>query len=143
MRSNAPILLAEDDEVDVMTIRRAFKELNVTNPLVVVGNGEEALAHLRNPEAEHPCIILLDLNMPRMGGIEFLAIVKDDSYLRRIPVIVLTSSHEERDRTASFDKSVAGYMVKPVDYQQFVEVIRTIDLYWTVSELSSDNPAGE
>ena len=143
MRSNAPILLAEDDEVDVMTIRRAFKELNVTNPLVVVSNGEEALAHLHNLEAERPCIILLDLNMPRMDGIEFLTIMKDDPDLRRIPVVVLTSSYEEQDRTASFDKSVAGYMVKPVDYKQFIEVIRTISLYWTVSELSDENTASE
>jgi CheY-like chemotaxis protein len=136
MQSNAPILLVEDDEVDVMTIRRALNELKVTNRLDVTGNGEEALIHLRDSTNERPCIILLDLNMPRMGGIEFLEIVKDDPNLRRIPVVILTSSREAQDRHNGFDKSVAGYMVKPVDYKQFVEVLRTINLYWTLSELS-------
>ena len=79
--------------------------------------------------------ILLDLNMPRMNGIEFLRIVKADPALRRIPVVVLTTSREEEDKLNSFDLSVAGYMLKPVDYQKFVEVVKTIDLYWTLSEL--------
>ena len=138
MRSNAPMLLVEDDEIDVMTIRRALKALNVTNHLDVAGNGEEALAHLRHADTLRPCIIMLDLNMPRMGGLEFLGIVKDDPILRRIPVVILTSSREEQDRIASFDKSVAGYMVKPVDYEQFVEVVRTLDLYWTLSEMPGE-----
>jgi CheY-like chemotaxis protein len=136
MQNNAPILLVEDDEVDVMTIRRALSDLKITNRLYVTGNGEEALVHLRDGDNQKPCIILLDLNMPRMGGIEFLEVVKDDPNLRRIPVVILTSSREAKDRHEGFDKSVAGYMVKPVDYKQFVEVIRTIDLYWTLSELS-------
>jgi CheY-like chemotaxis protein len=119
-----------------MTIRRALSDLKITNRLYVTGNGEEALVHLRDGDNQKPCIILLDLNMPRMGGIEFLEVVKDDPNLRRIPVVILTSSREAKDRHEGFDKSVAGYMVKPVDYKQFVEVIRTIDLYWTLSELS-------
>lgn len=135
MRSSNPILLVEDDKVDVMTIRRALRELKVTNQLDVAGNGEEGLAHLKHPDTLEPCIILLDLNMPRMGGLEFLAIIKQDDRFKRIPVIVLTSSQEEQDRINSFNHSVAGYMVKPVDYHQFVEVVRTIDLYWTLSEV--------
>lgn len=130
-----PILLVEDDQVDAMTVQRALKGINVTNRLDIVGDGEEALAFLRDPENERPCIILLDLSMPRMTGIEFLQVAKQDEALRRIPVVVLTASTEEQDKVDSFNLSVAGYMVKPVDYQQFVEVVKTIDLYWTLSEL--------
>ena len=135
MRGTKPILLVEDDQVDAMTVRRALREINVTNRLKIVGDGEAALAFLRTPENESPCIILLDLNMPRMNGIEFLRVAKQDETLRRIPVVVLTSSREEQDKVDSFHLGVAGYMIKPVDYQQFVEVMRTIDLYWTQSEL--------
>ena len=119
MRPNTPILLVEDDDVDQMTVRRALKEIHVTNALQVVGNGEEALTLLRDPACDRPGIILLDLNMPRMNGVEFLRIVKDDAQLRRIPIVVLTSSREERDRVESFNLGVAGYMIKPVDYRQF------------------------
>lgn len=139
MRTSKPILLVEDDSIDVMTIRRALKILKVSNPLDVAGNGEEALAHLRTPGTVLPCIILLDLNMPRMSGLEFLGIIKADPALRRIPVIILTSSREEQDRIAGFEKQAAGYMVKPVGDDQFVEVIKTIDLYWTLSEHPGDD----
>ena len=130
-----PILLVEDDQVDVMTVKRALKEIKVTNPVVNLENGEEALKYLRNPESEKPCIILLDLNMPIMNGIEFLQVMKQDSQLKRIPVIMLTTSEEQQDKINSFDLGVAGYMAKPVDYRQFVEVMRTIDAYWTISEV--------
>ena len=135
MRSQKPILLVEDDRVDAMTVKRALKDINVTNRLDVVGNGEEALAFLRDEKNEKPCIILLDLNMPKMNGIEFLKIAKQDDWLKRIPVVVLTTSKEEQDRIESFKLSVAGYMIKPVDYRQFVEVIRAINLYWMLCEL--------
>ena len=135
MRDNKPILLAEDDQVDAMTAERAFKEIQVTNPRVIVENGEEALEYLKNTNNEKPGIILLDLNMPRMNGVEFLKIVKKDDELKRIPVIVLTTYKEEQDKVESFNFGVAGYMIKPVDYQKFVEVVRTISLYWTLSEL--------
>ena len=135
MRSSKPILLVEDDQVDAMTVQRALREINVTNRLDTTHNGEEALSFLRNPENEHPDIILLDLNMPKMNGIEFLKIVKQDNDLKIIPVVVLTTSQEEQDRVDSFNLGVAGYMIKPVDYIKFVEVIKTIDLYWTISEL--------
>jgi CheY-like chemotaxis protein len=128
-------LLLEDDDVDAMTVKRALRDIKVINELIVAENGEKGLAYLRNPDCERPCIILLDLNMPRMNGLEFLQVVKQDLELRRIPVVVLTSSREEQDRVESFDLGVAGYMLKPVDYQQFVEIVRAIDLYWTLSQL--------
>ena len=133
--SSQAILLVEDDEVDAMTVRRALKELHVANPLQQVENGEETLSFLRDPGKARPCIILLDLNMPVMGGIEFLQAVKGDAALRRIPVVVLTTSDEQQDKLASFDLGVAGYIRKPVDYKQFVEAVRSIDTYWTLSEL--------
>ena len=135
MRSEKPILLVEDDAIDRMTVERALREIRVTNTLEMVGNGEEALEFLRDPAREQPGIILLDLNMPKMNGIEFLKFVKADESLRRIPVVVLTTSKDEQDRVDSFSLGVAGYMVKPVDYMQFVEVVKAIDLYWTLSEL--------
>lgn len=139
MRNCKPVLLVEDDTIDAMTVRRAFKDLKVTNPLIHRLNGEEALAHLTAEDHEEPCVILLDLNMPKMNGLEFLKIVKADPSLKKIPVIVLTTSNEERDIVESFKRSVAGYIIKPVDYQKFVEAIRTIDLYWTLSELPEGN----
>jgi CheY-like chemotaxis protein len=138
MRGEKPILLAEDDQVDAMAIKQAFKTIHVTNRVDIVGNGEEALSYLRNSENERPCIILLDLNMPKMDGIEFLRIAKQDKTLGSIPVVVLTTSGEEQDKVDSFSLGVAGYMLKPVDYQKFVEVVKTVDLYWTLSELPEE-----
>jgi CheY-like chemotaxis protein len=135
MRSSKPILLVEDDQVDAMTVKRALKDIHVTNRLDITNNGEEALAFLRNSENDKPGIILLDLNMPKMNGIEFLKVAKKDDDLKKIPVVVLTTSKEDQDKVDSFNLGVAGYMIKPVDYLQFVEVVRTIDLYWTLSEL--------
>jgi CheY-like chemotaxis protein len=135
MKSSArPILLVEDDQVDVLTTRRALREIHVTNPLVVCENGEEGLAWLR-AAAEPPCLVLLDLNMPVMNGIEFHERIKRDARLRRIPTVVLTTSDEQEDKARSFDLGIAGYMAKSVDYRRFVEVMRSIDMYWTVSEL--------
>ena len=142
MRNCRPIMLVEDDTIDAMTVRRAFRDLNVTNPLAHALNGEEALAYLQDSANERPCVILLDLNMPKMNGIEFLKVAKADPPLRRIPVVVLTTSNEERDIVDSFKLSVAGYIVKPVDYRKFVEAIQTIDLYWTLSELPGDAEDG-
>jgi CheY-like chemotaxis protein len=133
MKTKKAILLVEDDRVDAMTVERALKDVHVTNRLDLAQDGEKALEYLKTHEA--PCVILLDLNMPRMNGIEFLQIVKSDSVLKKIPVIVLTTSESDQDRLGSFELSVAGYMIKPVDYKNFLAVIRTIDLYWTLSEL--------
>lgn len=133
--TNKPILLVEDDQVDAMTVQRALRELHVTNPLVRRENGEEGLAYLRDAGVAPPCIILLDLNMPVMNGIEFLQAVKRDPLLKAIPVVVLTTSAEQQDKVNSFNLGVAGYMAKPVDYRQFVEVVRSINTYWTISEM--------
>ncbi len=135
MRVNSkPILLIEDDSVDAMTVKRALRELRVTNPLAHVENGEEALDYLRDANNERPCLILLDINMPVMNGIEFLQAVKALPELKLIPVVALTTSVEQEDKVDSFELGVAGYMRKPVEYQQFVEMIRTVDAYWTISE---------
>lgn len=135
MRSSRPILLIEDDRVDVMTLERAMKDLNVTNPVVNVRNGEEALRYLRNEANQKLCLILLDLNMPKVNGIEFLQLAKADEMLKNIPVVMLTTSTEQQDITESFKLGAAGYMVKSIDYKRFVEIIKVIDLYWTLSEL--------
>lgn len=136
MDSTRLILLAEDDMVDVMTVKRALRDIESTNPLKVVNNGEEILAYLRNDENPRPGIILLDLNMPRMNGIEFLREREEDPVLKTIPVIVLTSSREDQDRLETFKLSISGYMIKPVDYSQFVDVMQTIKKYWSMSELA-------
>jgi CheY-like chemotaxis protein len=139
MKSYKPILLLEDDSVDAMTVKRALRDLKVTNKLVRATNGEEALEYLRDETNAKPCVILLDLNMPKMNGIEFLSIAKADDALRKIPAIVLTTSKDDRDKVDSFKLSVAGYIVKPVDYKKFVDAVKIINLYWTLSEL----PNGE
>ncbi len=139
MRNSRPVLLVEDDSIDAMTVRRAFRELRVVNPLQHVINGEEALTYLRDEANDKPCVILLDLNMPKMNGTEFLKVAKADLTLRKIPVVVLTTSSEERDVVETFQLNVAGYIIKPVDYKNFVEAVRTIDVYWTLSELPEEN----
>ena len=136
MRNAKPILLVEDDQIDTMTVIRALKELHVTNRVEHVENGEAALGYLNDPAKNPPCLIMLDLNMSVMGGIEFLRVAKGNGpHLKRIPVVVLTTSEEQQDKIESFNLGVAGYIRKPVDYQRFVETMRTIDAYWTVSEL--------
>ena len=130
-----PIMLIEDDSVDAMTVKRAMRELHVTNSLIHCLNGEEGLKYLTDPEAEKPFVILLDLNMPKMSGIEFLKAVKTYAELKPIPVVVLTTSKERQDVQASFELGAAGYMIKPVDYVKFMEVINTVMLYWRLSEL--------
>lgn len=138
MHTQKPILLVEDDQIDQKTIKRALEEIRVSNKLLIVNNGEEALTFLRNNDNPKPGIILLDLNMPRMNGIELLHILKQDNLLMQIPVVVLTTSEEERDKTESFKLSVAGYMAKPIDYVKFVDVMRSINQYWTLSEFPKD-----
>ncbi len=138
MRSSKAIMLVEDDAVDALTVKRALSDLKVTNPLIHKPNGEEALRYLTDDNSQKPCVILLDLNMPKMNGIEFLKHIKLQEDLKRIPVVVLTTSRDEQDIIETFQLNVAGYMIKAVDYKKFVETIRAIDLYWTVSELPSN-----
>lgn len=135
------VLLVEDDEVDVMNIRRAFKRGNITNPLYVAGNGLDALDMLRGGDSQPPAIpserrlVLLDLNMPRMGGIEFLQELRADPILKMTPVIVLTTSNADQDRVQAYDLNVAGYLLKPVTFPSFVEVVTMLNKYWTLSEM--------
>jgi CheY-like chemotaxis protein len=134
------MLLVEDDELDVMNVERAFKKNHISNPLFIASNGIEALAMLRgqNGYAAIPPtrrIILLDVNMPRMGGIEFLRELRADPELAPTTVIVLTTSDEDRDKVEAYKLNVAGYILKPVTLQAFVEIMATLNNYWTVSEL--------
>jgi len=128
-------LLVEDDREDAMTVCPALKDLKVTNRLIHAVNGEEALEYSRSESNKKPCVILLDLKMPKMDGIEFLKIAKADKGLKKIPVVMLTTSKQEQDVVESFKLGVAGYIVKPADYKKFVDAIRTINLCRTLSEL--------
>ncbi len=132
MSAAGPILLVEDDEVDVLTVKRTFRDLKISNPLTLAGNGEEALALLRDPEQPRPVIILLDLNMPRMNGFEFLHAAREDGVTDGVPIVVLTSSRYDQNLVEGANPLVAGYMIKPVDYHKFVDVMRAIDLSWTL-----------
>ena len=130
------ILLVEDDEVDVMNVRRAFQRNNIANPLFVAGNGVDALEQLRNGSIPRDRrIILLDLNMPQMNGIEFLREVRRDPELQSIPVVVLTTSNDERDRIEAYNLNVAGYLLKPVTFSNFCEVMTALNKYWALMEL--------
>jgi len=130
------ILLVEDDQVDILNVRRAFLKHNIANPLFVAENGVEGLEMLRNgtvPPTRR--IVLLDLNMPMMNGIEFLRALRADPELRLTPVVVLTTSNDERDRTEAYNLNVAGYILKPVTFMNFGDVMTTLNRYWALVEL--------
>ncbi|HLL82955.1 MAG TPA: response regulator [Longimicrobium sp.] len=130
------ILLVEDDEVDVMNIRRAFKKGNISNPLFVAGNGIEALQMLRGQEVPRTRrLVLLDLNMPRMNGIEFLRELRADPELSPTPVVVLTTSDAERDKVEAYNLHVAGYLLKPVTFSNFCETMASLNKYWALVEM--------
>ncbi len=128
MQNSKPILLVEDDGVDAMTVKRALGDLKVTNPVVEVTNGEEALRYLINDGNVRPCLILLDLNMPKMNGLEFLKVIKADDTLKSIPVFVLTTSTAQEDTIESLRLGASRYMVKSIDYEEFLETIKIINL---------------
>jgi CheY-like chemotaxis protein len=132
-RDIKPVLLVEDDAVDAMSVKRAFQFLHIQNELIHAENGEEALKYLRNKDKTKPQIILLDLNMPRMGGIEFMKIAKADGAMKNIPVIVLTTSRAEQDRTETFNLGVAGYIMKPMEHQEFIGMMDKIHQYWEMT----------
>ncbi len=130
------ILLVEDDEVDVMNVRRAFERNNVSNPLYVAGNGLEALDMLRGNEIPNERrLILLDLNMPKMNGIEFLQALRADPELASLPVVVLTTSNDDQDKIDAYNFNVAGYLLKPVTFSNFCERMATLNKYWTLVEM--------
>lgn len=137
------ILLVEDDEVDVMNVQRAFRKNKITNPLYIAENGLEALAMLRSQDGKNPIVppfrrlILLDLNMPKMNGLEFLHQLRADAELKSTPVVVLTTSDEDRDRLEAYNLNVAGYLLKPVTFQNFDQIMITVTNYWALSEMPS------
>jgi CheY-like chemotaxis protein len=132
------ILLVDDDKVDTMAVRRSFQALNITNPVVEARNGIEALERLRGQngyeKVPRPCLVMLDLNMPRMGGIEFLSELRADPALRRILVFVMTTSAAAEDRMRAYDMNVAGYMLKHRPGQSFLKAIGMLQHFWRVIE---------
>ena len=129
-----PILLAEDNPDDILIIKRAWKKGLITNKLYIVNNGEEALEFLYKKgeysNAPTPGLLLLDLKMPRVDGFEVLKTVKQDAKLKRLPIIVLTTSNREQDIQRAYDLGCNSYIMKPVSYEKFIEAINSIHIYW-------------
>ena len=140
------LLLIEDDQVDAEAIQRAFRRQRIANPFVVVPDGEEALKALRGEDGHDPVprpyLILLDLNMPRMNGIEFLQALRRDPELQRSIVFVLTTSAREEDKLAAYEEHVAGYILKSRAGEDFLEVIKLLHTYWRIIEFPPDEVAG-
>jgi DNA-binding response OmpR family regulator len=132
------ILMVEDDDKDVELTLTALEEYNLANEVVVVRDGEQALDYLnsrgeyKGRPADNPAVMLLDLKLPKVDGLEVLKQVKSDDKLRMIPVVVLTSSKEEKDMVASYELGVNAYVVKPVDFHEFVNAIRELGVFWAV-----------
>jgi two-component system response regulator len=146
MRTDA-ILLVEDNDDDAELTIMAFREAKIANPILRVSDGVEALDYLfaRGPHAgrrsdELPTVVLLDLKLPRLGGIEVLKEVRASPLTKHQPVVILTSSAEERDRAAAYDNHVNSYVRKPVDYDQFVAATRQLGLYWSVVNIPPPGP---
>ncbi|WP_013334672.1 response regulator [Gloeothece verrucosa] len=134
-------LLVEDDEVDVLKVKRAFRNNHITHPLYIAKNGKEALFWLRSKNGkppivpQHGLLTLLDLNMPEMTGIEFLQELRSDVNLKKIPVIVLTVSESEQDLLKAYNLNVAGYILKSMTFESFSQAIITINNYWSLNLL--------
>ncbi len=133
------ILLVDDDKVDVMAIKRSFRDLKIANPIIEAQDGIEALARLRGVDGyeivPRPYLILLDLNMPRMGGLEFLSEIRGDPELHRSVIFVMTTSTAEEDRIQAYDKNVSGYVLKYRPGVSFLAAISMLEAYWRVVEL--------
>lgn len=129
-----PILLVEDNPMDVDLTLRAFKKRHITNPVVVLRDGEEALAQIPRWEAGEPvpAVILLDLKLPKVSGLEVARQIKAHARFRAIPIVMLTTSAEDADVRTAYEFGVNSYIVKPVDFAKFIEVAGQIELYWTV-----------
>jgi CheY-like chemotaxis protein len=136
------ILLVEDDEVDIMNVERAFRKNNISNPLYVARNGVEALDALKGKHPELvipiPRIILLDINMPRMGGLEFLTEIRKHNEFRSISVFIMTTSNEESDKLAAYDLNVAGYILKPLSFEGFASAVAVLNHYWHLCEMPAN-----
>lgn len=132
------ILIVEDDPNDVELTLTALGEYNLANEVVITRDGEEALDYLycrgnfKMRTGENPAVILLDLKLPKVNGLEVLQQIKSDEKLKMIPVVVLTSSHEEKDMVASYKLGVNAYVVKPVDFHEFVNAIKELGMFWAV-----------
>jgi two-component system, response regulator len=148
MMENKMILLVEDNPDDEALTLRAFEKNNITNEVVVVRDGAEALDWLfargeyegRNPD-EHPEVVLLDLKLPKVDGLEVLRQIRADDRTRLLPVIILTTSEEESDRLAGYSLGANSYIRKPVDFSQFIEAVRQLGLYWLVLNESPPEPS--
>lgn len=130
------ILLIEDDVIEVMKFNRVLSTLGLNHKIIEANNGEEALEILKVKDTI-PDIIILDLNMPKINGIEFLTILKNDSYLRYIPAIILTTSNNHRDVLECYKIGIAGYVLKPLKYEDYVDRIKKTLEYWSSNELIS------
>ncbi len=128
------ILLIEDDMIEVMKLNRVMSSLQLNHKVIEANNGEEALK-LLNDKENLPDIILLDLNMPKISGIEFLKILKSDERLKYIPTIILTTSNNNRDLLECYKIGIAGYVLKPLKYEDYVSKIEKLLSYWSVNEL--------
>lgn len=136
MTKSLNILLIEDDTIEVMKFNRVIKTLGLNHKIIEANNGEEALSILKDKEII-PDIIILDLNMPKINGIEFLQILKADDYLKYIPAIILTTSNNHKDVLECYKIGIAGYVLKPLKYDDYVERIRKMLEYWSTNELIS------
>lgn len=130
MATLKPILLVEDDIVDASTAKQALEDLRVKNPVIHKTDGEEALEYCKNQDNPTPALILLDLNMPKISGVELLQVIKNDPLLQHVPVVVLTVSKYEQDKLDTFDLGVAGYVIKAVDYDEFLRAMDIVVRYW-------------
>jgi CheY-like chemotaxis protein len=132
------ILMVEDDPKDVELTLTALEEYNLANEVIVTRDGEQALDYLycrgkyKTRSSDHPAVMLLDLKLPKVDGLEVLKQIKSDGELRMIPVVVLTSSKEEKDMVASYKLGVNAYVVKPVDFHEFVNAIKELGVFWAV-----------
>ncbi len=136
------VLMAEDSRHDILATQRAWKQHRIANPLYIVRDGRECLDYLHHTgkysepgSAPQPGILLLDLKMPRLDGLEVLQHIREDQELRNLPVIILTTSKAEEDRIRSYALGANAYIVKPVGFQNFSEAVKTINLFWELVEL--------
>ena len=134
MKKKLKILLIEDDTIELMKLNRAMLSLNMNHKVTEVNNGEDALELLLNKEY-YPDIILLDLNMPKINGIEFLSILKTNESLKFIPTIILTTSSNKKDLLECYNIGIAGYVQKPLKYQDYIAKINILLSYWSANEL--------
>jgi len=128
------ILVVEDDEVDVANIQRAFQKANLVNPMHFAGDGQEAIDMLNSGQIKNPLLILLDIKMPRKDGIEFLTELRTMESWNHVPVVMLTTSNAEKDKLAAYNLNVSGYILKPVSFADFVEVVTKVGSYWSLSQ---------